>query len=64
MKRKFSRRWATGRSSSREARLLGRAASPGQDSTCRADDGFIHHMAILADADTDTLVKRTVIALD
>jgi hypothetical protein len=32
--------------------------------TCGADHGFIHHLAILIDADTDTLVKGTVIALD
>ena len=64
MKRNFLRRRATGRSSSKQARLLGRAASPCQDLTCRADDGFIHHPAILIDADTDALVKGTVIALD
>jgi hypothetical protein len=64
MKRKFLRGWAMGRLSSKEARLLGREASPRQGSTCRADDGFIHHLAILVDADTDTLVKDTVIALD
>jgi hypothetical protein len=46
------------------ARLLGRSAFPRQGSTCRPDDGFIHHLAILVDADTDTLVKGTVIALD
>jgi hypothetical protein len=38
--------------------------SPCQDSTCRADDGFIHHLAVLIDADTDAVVKGTVIALD
>ena len=53
-----------GRSSLKEARLFGRAASPRQGSTCRSDDGFIHHLAILVDADTDTPLKGTVIALD
>ena len=64
MKRKFLWQGATGRSSSTEARLLDQAASPCQNSTCRADDGFIHHLAILIDADTDALVTGTVIALD
>jgi hypothetical protein len=40
------------------------AASPCQDSTCRADDGFIHHIAVLIDADADAPVNGTVIALD
>ena len=62
--RKFLRLGGTGCASSKEARLLGRAASPCQDSTCRAGDGFIHHIAILVDADTDALVKGTVVALD
>jgi len=64
MKRRCLRRGAAGRSSSTEARLVGRAPSLCQDPTCRADDGFIHHLAILIDADTDALVKGTVIALD
>jgi hypothetical protein len=64
MKRKFLRRGATGRPSSTAARLLGRAASPCQDATCRADHGLIHHLTVLVDADTDTLVKGTVKALD
>jgi hypothetical protein len=64
MKRNSLRRGATSRSSSTEAKLLRRAATPGQDLTCGADDGFIYHLAILVDADTDTLVKGTAITLD
>ena len=52
-----------GHSSSRKTRVLGRAASPCQGPTCGADDGFIHHTAILVDADTNPLIKSTVIAL-
>jgi hypothetical protein len=63
MKRRFLRQGSACRSSSTETGLLGRA-SPRQGSTGRADDGFIHHAAILIDADTDTLAKGAVIALD